>query len=164
MQTATLCVRNSIRNASVTKVNGRNLQRCAGVREKIYDFSPTFLHTDCSQLSEDEQTLSHRNVGSGISIHSAETLVFPLCFLCGGFPFRELAEDPQLCTIISQCSVCRLTFPYLHLDHKYLLTYLLTPCSTVILEKLTGSQLVKKFYGTRSFITAFTSARHLYLS
>jgi len=33
----------------------------------------------------------------------------------------------------------------------YLLTYLLTPCSTVLLEKLTDSQLVKKFptfYGT----------------
>ena len=41
-----------------------------------------------------------------------------------------------------------------------LLTYLLPPWSRV-LEKLTGSQLVKKFptfYGTRGFITAFTSA------
>jgi hypothetical protein len=36
-----------------------------------------------------------------------------------------------------------------------------------LLEKLTGSQLVKKFptfYGTRRLITAFTSARQLYLS
>ena len=43
----------------------------------------------------------------------------------------------------------------------------LTPFSTVHLKKLTGSQLVKKFpaiYGTRRFITAFTSARHLSLS
>ena len=42
-----------------------------------------------------------------------------------------------------------------------------TPCSRVLLEKLTSSQLVKKFpafYGTRRFITAFTSARHLSLS
>ena len=49
----------------------------------------------------------------------------------------------------------------------YLLTYLLTPCSTVFLEKLTIPQLVKKspaFYGIRRFITAFTSARHLSLS
>ena len=49
----------------------------------------------------------------------------------------------------------------------YLLTYLLTTCSRVLLEKLTGSQLVKnfpEFYGTRSFITAFKSARHLSLS
>ena len=46
-------------------------------------------------------------------------------------------------------------------------TYLLTPCSRVLLEKLTGLQLVKKFpafYGTRKFITAITSARHLSLS
>ena len=43
----------------------------------------------------------------------------------------------------------------------------LTSCSRILLEKLTGSQLVKKFtafYGTRYFITAFTSARHLSLS
>jgi len=47
-----------------------------------------------------------------------------------------------------------------------LLTYVLTPWSR-ILEKLTGSQLVKEFpafYGTRMFITAFTSAPHLSLS
>jgi hypothetical protein len=44
---------------------------------------------------------------------------------------------------------------------------LLTPWSRVLLEKLTGHQLVKKFpafYGTRRFITAFTTARHLSLS
>jgi len=48
-----------------------------------------------------------------------------------------------------------------------LLTYLLTPWSRVLLEKLTGLQLVKKFpafHGTRRFITALTSVRHLYLS
>jgi hypothetical protein len=47
------------------------------------------------------------------------------------------------------------------------ITYLLTPWSRVLLEKLTGSQSVKKFpafCGTRRFITAFTSARHLSLS
>ena len=49
----------------------------------------------------------------------------------------------------------------------YILTYLLTPWSRVLLEKLTGFQLVKKFpafYRTRRFITAVTSARHLSLS
>ena len=49
----------------------------------------------------------------------------------------------------------------------YTLTYFLTAWSRVILEKLTGSQPVKEFpafYGTRMFITAFTSARHLSLS
>ena len=41
---------------------------------------------------------------------------------------------------------------------------LLVAWSRVLLEKLTGFQLVKKFptfYGTRRLITAFTSARHL---
>ena len=50
---------------------------------------------------------------------------------------------------------------------KINLYYLLTPWITVLLEKLTGSQLVNKFptfYWTRRFITAFTSARHLSLS
>jgi len=49
----------------------------------------------------------------------------------------------------------------------YIYTYLLTQWSRVILEKLTGSQLVKKYpalYGTRRFIPTFTSARHLSLS
>ena len=48
----------------------------------------------------------------------------------------------------------------------YSLTYLLTPWCRVLLEKLTGLQLVKKFpafHGTRRFITALTSVRHLSL-
>jgi len=55
----------------------------------------------------------------------------------------------------------------IHVTDFVYLTYFLTPWSRVLLEKLTGSQLVKKFptfYGTRRFITAFTSARHLSLS
>ena len=48
-----------------------------------------------------------------------------------------------------------------------LITYLLTPGSRVLLEKLASLQLVKKFpafYGTRRFLTALTSPRHLSLS
>ena len=48
-----------------------------------------------------------------------------------------------------------------------ILTYLLTPWCRVLLEKLTGLQLVKKFpafHGTRRFITALTRVRHLSLS
>ena len=47
------------------------------------------------------------------------------------------------------------------------ITYLLTPWYRVLLEKLTGLQLVKKFpvfHGTRRFITALTSVRQLSLS
>ena len=49
----------------------------------------------------------------------------------------------------------------------YILTYLLTPWCRVLLEQPTGLQLVKKFpafHGTRRFITALTSVRHLSLS
>jgi hypothetical protein len=49
--------------------------------------------------------------------------------------------------------------------HTYFLIYLLTPCYRV-LEKLTGFQIVEKFpafYGTRRFITTFTSASQLSL-
>ena len=59
--------------------------------------------------------------------------------------------------------VCLLTYSYIYLL-PYLLIYLLTPWSRILLEKLAGSELFKKsstFYGTRRFITAFTSARHL---
>ena len=54
-----------------------------------------------------------------------------------------------------------------HIVIRYLLTYLLTPWCRVLLEKLTGLQLVKKFpafHGTRRFISALTSVRHLSLS
>ena len=47
------------------------------------------------------------------------------------------------------------------------LTYILTPWCRSLLEKLTGLQLVKKFpafHGTRRFITALTSVRHLSIS
>ena len=49
----------------------------------------------------------------------------------------------------------------------YLLTYLHTPWCRVLIEELTGLQLVKKFpafHGTRKFITALTSVRQLSLS
>ena len=62
--------------------------------------------------------------------------------------------------------------PYTHTNthiHIYLYiciyTYLLTPWSRVLLEKLGSLQLVKKFpafYGNQRFLTALTSARHLF--
>jgi hypothetical protein len=58
----------------------------------------------------------------------------------------------------------RMNYPktVIYLLITYLLTHSLTPWSRVLLEKLTGLQPVKKFpafYGTRRFITAYTSAR-----
>jgi len=72
----------------------------------------------------------------------------------------------------------RLKFPYLASRQLYMAllsacpqyyeyTYLLTPWCRVVPEQLSGLQLVKKFpafHGTRRFITALTSDRHLSLS
>ena len=47
------------------------------------------------------------------------------------------------------------------------ISYLLTPWSRVLLEKLTGSaasQEIPRIFGTRRFLTVFTSARHMSLS
>ena len=56
---------------------------------------------------------------------------------------------------------------YYLLSYTYLLTYVFTQWSTLLLEKQTDSQQIKKFsvyYKNRRFITAFTSTRHLSLS
>jgi len=58
----------------------------------------------------------------------------------------------------AECGQLYLQFCRYH-PVTYLVNYLLTPRSSVLLEKLTCFQLVKKFsaiYGTRRFITAFT--------
>ena len=74
----------------------------------------------------------------------------------------------QLCAVnfisLQRYSTCFGCFPR---PSSGVLTYLLTPWCRVLLEKLTVLQLVKKFpafYGTRRFITAFTSFRHPSLS
>jgi hypothetical protein len=78
-----------------------------------------------------------------------------------GFPSqpsccRLLVFLLSTCTYSSQClTVTTASFQYL------------TAWSRVLPEKLTVPQLVNKFptfYGTRRFITAFTTARHLSLS
>ena len=60
---------------------------------------------------------------------------------------------------------------HIHIPKKWSIkwkhTYLLTPWCRVLPQQLTGLQLVKKFpafHGTRRFITALTSVRHLSLS
>ena len=72
---------------------------------------------------------------------------------------RLITKTQNMCTA---ALVVRDRVTYTRVVTQY--THLLTPWSRVLLEKLTGFQLVKKFpafYGTRRFITAFTSASHL---
>jgi hypothetical protein len=69
----------------------------------------------------------------------------------GMFPYTvEFQNDPGALSVLNS-----------------MLTPLLSPWSRVLLEKLTGSQLVTNlpvFYGTRRFITVLTSAVQLSLS
>ena len=76
---------------------------------------------------------------------------------------RAVGEVPLWVCVVFAFVLCVVR----NTQQTYLLTYLRTPWSRVLLEKLTGLQLVKKFpalYGTRRYITVFTSARHLSLS
>jgi len=88
---------------------------------------------------------------------------------------RPLCFTAQIFVKLSEVSCLRHTFlltlltPSAYFTYliTYLLTHSLTPSSTVLLENLTGSQLVKKFpefHGTRRYITAFTSAHHMFLA
>ena len=80
---------------------------------------------------------------------------------------------PHTCYMLRPSHSCRFNHPKIIgwgvsiIKLLRLLTYLLTPWCRVLLEKLTGLQLVKKFlafHGTRKFITALTSVRYLSLS
>ena len=104
--------------------------------------------------------------------HSLSLSVYLLFSLC--FPsFNDLIKTSNLVTSSSRpVIVCKFnhteTSEVMNATSLHILTYLLTPCSRVLLEKLTGSQLVKKFsafHGTQRFITTHTSAHHfIYLS
>jgi len=79
-------------------------------------------------------------------------------------------EAMRNCTAVATEYTCAVPFELMqHISsvnlHKH--AHLLTPWGRVLLQKLTGSQLLKifpAFYGTRRFITGFTRARHLSLS
>ena len=83
-------------------------------------------------------------------------------------PFFVHNTKPSAENVMFNCLLLTYLLTYLR---NYLLTnlltYLLTPRCWVLLENLTGLQLVKKFpafHGTRRFITALTSVRQLSLS
>ena len=79
------------------------------------------------------------------------------------FRFSSTVGPHTVCSLRSVLPFRRHTF-FLTYLLTYSLTYLLAPWSRVLLEKLTGFHLVKKFpafYGTQRFVTAVTRARHL---
>jgi hypothetical protein len=74
---------------------------------------------------------------------------------------RKTLKNERQIFLCGQCQILRLY------NVCCISSMILTPWSTVLPEKLTGPQLVKKFpafYGTRRFITVYTTARHLSLS
>ena len=80
-------------------------------------------------------------------------------------------KRPPPVSILGQPNPVHIPTSYLLQIHPNIIhpstPYLLTPRCRVLLEKLIGLQLVKKFpafHGTRRFITALTSVRHLSLS
>ena len=84
-----------------------------------------------------------------------------------GFYKKKLKNNTETNSSLFKISFLQsFGLPYIYV-YTYLLTYLLTPRCRVLLEKLTGLQIVKKFpafHGTRMFITALTSVHHLSLS
>jgi hypothetical protein len=83
--------------------------------------------------------------------------LFPQFTTCA--PITHDLHSPYLHTRQSTHTVA-----YIMKETIGILTYLLTPWSRALLEKLAILQLVKKFpafYGTRKFLTALTSARQL---
>jgi hypothetical protein len=89
-----------------------------------------------------------------------QSIIFEWVFsICMYWLFVDCRVPPKHVAVTKECAV-------VYIRGTYLLTYLLTPCSRVLFEKLTGSQLFKKFpefYGNRRFITTFTSTRQLSL-
>jgi hypothetical protein len=74
-------------------------------------------------------------------------------------PCSSLSISTQFCKIAILFNKSWLCSHYMKQNN-----YWLTPCSRVLLQKPTGSWLVKKFptfYGTWRFIIPFTSAHHL---
>ena len=107
-----------------------------------------------------------------------------MCYIapCNSINILTLAQKLQLPTLVgarrsgkaqkvnvlNKDMNCNLTscYTFLYLQN-WVLTYLLTPWSRVLLEKLTGSaasQEIPRIFGTRRFITVLTSVRHLSLS
>jgi len=80
--------------------------------------------------------------------------------------FLYLSDHPLFLHIgVVKCN--KAIFFFVKCNSVMHITYLLTPLCRILLENLTGLQLVKKFlafHGTRRFITALTSVRHLSLS
>ena len=127
-------------------------------------FQPSSLYT----LEKKRQCTSDRRLGGPPeaiwTLREEERLLhrpqIELRFVA--YPTVSLITIPnELLRIRLSCYYC------LYTHRRNLFVNLLTPWCRVLLEQLTGLQLVKKFpafHGTRMFITALTSVRNLSVS
>ena len=110
---------------------------------------------------------------SGICQSFSEFLSFPLLTIIPTFLPAHLLWPRKLCGSPVQAAHCHIIVFELKTGYRVrrcrhvMYSYLLTPWSRILPEKLKGFQLVKRypvFYGTRKFITGFTSASQQFLS
>ena len=96
-------------------------------------------------------SIARRHIKNTFKVRSFRVYVEKTCYKVFNLQIWEFIMCfPKIITNrIKSCFFCYVTY------------------SLLLLKKLSGSQLVKKFpacYRTRKLITAFTSARHLHLS
>ena len=113
-------------------------------------------------------TLTHSDV-KGVTYfaltHFMHVLRMVLTVNSDYLPKRHKMAD--LCKRDGLCSLWGRSGNFVYYLHVFRVRAVTLHVTGVLLEKLTVTQLVKKFpafYGTRRFITAFTRARHLSLS
>ena len=112
----------------------------------------------------------HQQVQQSTTVRSAHTVFMCFVFIweqtatCATWTIKWLVFVTEMKSVYSAVRTGSLNE---EVCASSLLNYLLIPLCRVLLEKLTGLQLVKKFpafHGTRRLITALTSARQLSLS
>jgi hypothetical protein len=93
----------------------------------------------------------------GLQCSTDKVSIYIFLELCKSLSILSLDSDDQTYVVINAKY-------YLYPYFSIYFTYFLTPWSIVLLEKLTGSQLVNKFpafHGTRISVITFTSVRYL---
>ena len=124
-----------------------NVQKC-GTATQATQYGACALQAEYLRLHTYTANMSYFSLSHGNNVYANTTQ----CYVTRALP---------ILFPIYPCLRAEVTIPL------NILTYLLNPLSRVLLVWLTGFQLVKKFtayYGTRRFITAFTTARYLSLS
>ena len=119
-------------------------------------------------LKPETVLLSHNLITQRMSSKKNWLWIFKFhCTVRGNFSANERTVSFLRRVVLYVVRYNQRLFFKLRTTELVLTFYLLTPWCRVLPEQLTGLQLVKKFpafHGTRRFITALTSVRHLHFS